>query len=153
VGFSYIGYITAATWTNMDAEEWLEKGRGRLGRQPTDAAMMNAKRMEEAKKAQDTLKTLPSVLSFLPNFILVPILRTYIMVAEHRINSPNATRTQAELIAIFGTVFICWKLRSLQPFMTRWFVHNPIAWTKRQDWRNSFTMLTSTVSQLQPTLC
>lgn len=150
VGFSYIAYISAETWTNMDAEEWMERlsggTLGRLSRQPSDEQMVRAKRVAEAKQAQETLKTLPSVLSFLPNFILVPVLRTYIMYKESQINSPSANRAQMELIAVFGTIFLCWKLRAFQPLMAKWFVHNPIAWTKRQDWKNSFTMLPSSVS-------
>jgi len=134
----------------MDAEEWMEKlsaGKlSRLGRQPSDQQMVHAKRLAEAEEAKKTLKTLPSVLSFLPTFILVPVLRTYIMYKESRINSPSAHRAQIDLIMAFSIVFACWKLRTFQPLMARWFVHNPIAWTKRQDWMNSFTMLTSTVS-------
>jgi rhomboid-like protein len=132
----------------MDAAKWMDKpGMRRFGRQPSDDQMKNAKRLEEAKAAQATLKTLPSVLAFLPNMVLVPVMRTYIMYKEAQINSPTARRAQVELLGILAGVFVCWRLKAFQPLMTKWFLHNPVAWTKRQDWRNSFTMLTSTVSR------
>lgn len=146
VGFGVAAFSLAAWYTNKDTETWVSKLSGRFGlRTITDRDIWVAKRQELAKEANATLQTLPTALSFLPDIMLVPVLRSYVFLKEMRLNSSPSVAAQVDIIATCAGVFVLWKLRSFTPFLSKWFLHNPIAWTRRQDWRNSFTMLTSTV--------
>lgn len=151
LGFSGGAYGFASWWTNRDTSAWAAKLNGPMWRL-SSGAITRAKQHEEKRRAEATLGALPGVLDFLPTFLLVPILRSYIMFEEARINARPANRVQAEIIGGLAVVFLGWRMRSTAAFMVRWFLHNPIAWTRRQDWRNSFTMLSSTVS-VQPQYC
>lgn len=136
---------------NRDTSVWLNRmGSGsawRLGRDPSDRDLMNAARMHRVKRAQETLNTLPKVLSWLPDVLLVPVLRMYVVYEEWKINAPPAHVAPAILIAGMGAIFLAWQVPSAQGFMKRWFLHNSVTLGgPRAEWRNCVTMFTSTLS-------
>ncbi|MGG6495803.1 UNVERIFIED_CONTAM: hypothetical protein NY603_23060, partial [Bacteroidetes bacterium 56_B9] len=92
VGFGSAIYIGAAAYTNNDTQAWSDKlGGGSFWRRgvgaPSDKDIQRAKQLQGAKDAQATLNHLPETLSFLPNVLLVPILRIYITSKEYLLNS------------------------------------------------------------------
>jgi rhomboid-like protein len=103
--------------------------------------------LQGAKDAQATLNHLPETLSFLPNVLLVPILRIYITSKEYLLNSHPASTVPVQLAVGMGTVFLAWKVRRWEPFMRKWFLHRPVIFTSsvRAEWTNCVTMFTSTV--------
>ncbi|WVR09662.1 hypothetical protein IAU60_006737 [Kwoniella sp. DSM 27419] len=146
------GYALAAQYTNADTQRWSEKlgggswwRRGQSG--PSEREISRAKQLEGAKQAQKTLNELPATLSFLPNIILIPILRSYVLVSEFQLNSPPAQLAPLSLIAGMGSIFLLWKVRRLEPFMRRWWLHRPVVFGRAKDeWKNCITMFTSTLS-------
>lgn len=117
----------------------------RFGTPATYRDIWRAKLETEVKRAQNMVNTLPKVLDFLPQIILVPVLRTYIMFEEWRINSAPAFVAPAVLISGMATVFLAFQVRSAIPFMRKWFMHRPVVFAGG-EWRNCVTMFTSTVS-------
>ncbi|WVO17103.1 hypothetical protein L204_104792 [Cryptococcus depauperatus] len=147
------GYALLALYTNHDTQKWSDKLAGnswwrRNVDQPSDNEMTRGKRLEGAKKAQKLLNQLPGTLSFIPNIILIPILRTYVLASEFLLNTPAAQLAPLELIAGMGGIFLAWKVRRLEPFMKKWFLHRPVIFTHstKLAWANCVTLLTSTVS-------
>ncbi|OCF30911.1 rhomboid-like protein [Kwoniella heveanensis BCC8398] len=146
------GYTLLALYTNYDTSKWSEKlgggswwRRGQSG--PSDREIARAKQLEGARQAQKTLNNLPSSLSFLPNVILIPILRIYVLASEFYLNTPSAQLAPLTLIGGMGTVFLMWKVRRLEPFMKRWWLHRPVVFgSARDEWRNCVTMFTSVLS-------
>nr|KIR88572.1 rhomboid-like protein [Cryptococcus tetragattii IND107] len=153
VAFGGGGYTLLALYTNYDTQKWSEKlGGGSWWRrnvdQPSDREMIRAKQLEGAKNAQKLLNELPGTLSFLPNLILIPILRTYVMASEFYLNTPTAQLAPLGLIGMMGGIFMAWKIKRFEPFMRRWFLHRPVIFTTsaRREWANCVTMFTSTIS-------
>ncbi|WVQ83707.1 hypothetical protein IAT38_005851 [Cryptococcus sp. DSM 104549] len=151
--FGVGGYAFAASYTNYDTQKWSEKlGGGSWWRrntdQPSDKEMVRAKQLEGAKAAQKRLNELPTTLSFLPTMLLVPILRLYVVTTEFYLNAPAAQSTPLGLIGVMGTVFLAWKIRRIEPFMRKWWLHRPVLFTssKRKEWANCVTLFTSTLS-------
>lgn len=170
------GYLFAASYTNHETTKWAEKlGGGSFWRRgqgaPTDREMARAQQLEEAKvccplpaaqhpcdacgrrkiangqAAQERLNKLPSALSFLPQFLLVPILRTYVIWEEWVLNSPPAQVAPTTLIAGMGGVFLLWRIRRLEPWMRKWWLHRPVVFGgPGREWQNCVTLLTSVVS-------
>ncbi|WRT69961.1 uncharacterized protein IL334_006952 [Kwoniella shivajii] len=146
------GYALLALYTNQDTQKWADKLGGsswwRKGQsQPSDREIQRAKQLEGARTAQKTLNTLPKTLSFLPNFLLIPVLRTYVMASEFYLNTPSAQLAPMGLIFFMSNVFVWWKLRRLEPSMRKWWLHRPIVFGRaRDEWRNCVTMFTSTLS-------
>ncbi|WWD19890.1 hypothetical protein CI109_104359 [Kwoniella shandongensis] len=147
------GYALAATYTNLETQKWAEKLGGgswwRKGReQPSDREMNRAKQLEGAKSAQKTLNTLPTTLSFLPNLLLIPVLRLYVVGSEFYLNTPSAQLAPLGLIGFMGTVFLAWKVKRWEPFMRKWWLHRPVLFTpsRSREWANCVTLFTSTLS-------
>ncbi|ODO05509.1 hypothetical protein I350_04560 [Cryptococcus amylolentus CBS 6273] len=147
------GYALLAFYTNYDTQVWSDKMGGgswwRLGvDQPSDREMVRAKQLAGAKKAQKLLNELPATLSFVPNLILVPILRTYVLFSEFYLNSPPAQLAPLALIGGMGTIFLAWKVPRAEKFMRKWFLHRPVIYTAsaKREWANCVTLFTSTIS-------
>ncbi|RXK36554.1 hypothetical protein M231_06164 [Tremella mesenterica] len=146
-------YVIAAQWTNHDTSKWMERfGAGRTWRwgqaAPSDRELLQAQRVQAAQEGQATVNTLRTRLSFLPQFILVPILRIYVITKNYALNSPPSQVTQLGLISVMGTVFLAWKIRRLEPFMKRWFTHRPVVLGGgvKREWANTVTLFTSVIS-------
>ncbi|KAK8853462.1 hypothetical protein IAR55_004169 [Kwoniella newhampshirensis] len=147
------GYVLAAIYTNLETQKWAEKLGGgswwRKGRdQPSDREINRAKQLEGAKSAQKTLNTLPTTLSFLPNLVLIPILRLYVVSSEFYLNTPSSQLAPLGLIGFMGTVFLAWKVKRWEPWMRKWWLHRPVLFTPstRREWANCVTLVTSTLS-------
>lgn len=119
----------------------------RFGHDPSDRDLQNAAKMQRVKRAQATLQTLPKTLGFLPDVLLVPVLRTYVMWEEWKINTEAAHVAPALLIGGMGLIFLAWQVPGWQGFMGKWFLHRPVVFGgRRAEWRNCVTLFTSTVS-------
>ncbi|KAK4687659.1 hypothetical protein P7C73_g2468, partial [Tremellales sp. Uapishka_1] len=148
------GYLSAAAYTNADTANWAEKlGSGswwRKGKeQPAEREIMKAKSIEKARKLQATLNGLQANLTFLPELIRTPILRTYIMVSEYTLNTPASQQVPLAIISVMGTVFLAWKVPRWEPFMRRWFLHHPVVFGARSQarrWGDTVTLFTSVIS-------
>lgn len=103
------------------------------------------KKMARAKQAQDSVNELSKNLSWLPYFIMVPIVRTYVVFEEWRINSPASRVAPAALIGLMVPVFLAWQVRAWQPFMRKWFTHYPVVF-RGGEARSCVTMITSVFS-------
>ncbi|KAK1922274.1 hypothetical protein DB88DRAFT_390088 [Papiliotrema laurentii] len=147
------GYVFAAWYTNKDTEYWSARlgagkwwARGR-GSQPSDREMVRAKVLDGAKHAQQSANSLAKNLSFLPNALSTPIVRLYVLAEEYVLNTPPAQLAPTLLLPYLGGVFIAWRLRRLEPFMRKWFLHRPVVFSApRQKWQETVTLFTSTVS-------
>lgn len=145
------GYFLAAAYTEADTQRWSQKlGRGSLWRssltQPTDREIARAKQMEGAAKAQKIVNNMSKELSWIPRPLLTPIMRSYVLYQEWKLNSPPAQTVQAGLIGAFVVVFLGWKMRRLEPFMRKWWLHRPVVFGgKLKEWQQSITLFTSTV--------
>ena len=144
------GFLLAATYTNYDTAKWVDRlGGGSFWRrgqaQPSDREIARAKQLDEAKVAQETLNKLTSALSFLPKILFVPVVRTYIIYEEWKLNTPAAQYAPMELILGMGGVFLLWKVRRLEPWMRKWWLHRPMVFGGRSEWQNSVTLFTSVV--------
>ena len=103
--------------------------------------------MADSQEAQSVLKSLPETLSFLPQVITVPILRLYVLAKEYQLNTPAAQLAPMGIIAGMGLVFLGWRVKRLEPWMRKWWLHSPVVFGgARQKWAESVTLFTSTVS-------
>lgn len=99
--------------------------------------------------AQQTANSIPTTLSFLPQILVVPILRIYVTTQEYILNTPPAEIAPLEIVSYMGVVFLAWKMRRLEPFMRKWFLHRPVSLGgTRNRFAESVTLLTSVVSPL-----
>lgn len=118
----------------------------RMGSSPTDADIFRAKKSAEVQRAREKLNDLNKALSFLPDTLMVFVYRSYVLFEEWKINSQPAYTAPAGLIAGMAVVFALFNVRSLNPFMRKWFMHRPVVFSGG-EWRNCLTMFTSTVSK------
>lgn len=151
IGLTLAGFSLAALYVNRDTAIWLHRMSGgstwRFGRDPSDRDLQNAARMQRVKRAQETLNTLPKTLGWLPDIMLVPVLRLYVIWEEWKINTPAAHSAPAMLIGGMGAIFLAWQVPRLQPFMSKWFMHRSVVFGgSKTQWKNCVTMFTSTVS-------
>ena len=152
----------------LGAGKWWARGRGS---QPSDREMVRAKVLDGAKvsrarclvdifpveiryrvvysssqHAQQSANSLAKNLSFLPNALSTPIVRLYVLAEEYVLNTPPAQLAPTLLLPYLGGVFIAWRLRRLEPFMRKWFLHRPVVFSApRQKWQETVTLFTSTV--------
>lgn len=112
---------------------------------PSNGEINRAKRLSMASEAQQSVERLKDTLSFLPTFVAVPIMRTYIMMKEWQLNQPASSRAPVLLLGVMIPVFLAWQVRRFQPFMRKWFTHFPIVFPGGEA-RSCITMLTSTIS-------
>lgn len=83
--------------------------------------------------------------SFLPAFLVVPIVRSYVMYKEAQINQSSAVHATSVLLGVMVPIFLAWQVRRWQPFMQRWFTHFPVVFRGGEP-RSCATMLTSVFS-------
>lgn len=137
----------------MDTAVWAERlGSGKWWRrgqsQPTDREIARAKTLEGARVAQTTVNNIVQALSFLPKAIVTPLVRIYISAQEYALNTSPAQVAPMGLIGVMGVVFLGWRIRALEPWMRKWWLHRPVLLngTRRGEWANCLTLFTSTVS-------
>lgn len=143
--FSVLAFAFAAWYTNQETAYWLSQVKSYSLFTPSNGEINRAKRLALASEAQQKVQRLKDNISFLPSFLFVPIMRTYIMVKEWQLNQSNSSRAPALLLGVMIPVFLAWQVRRWQPFMRKWFTHYPVVFRGGEP-RSCATMLTSTIS-------
>ncbi|KAJ7890569.1 hypothetical protein B0H14DRAFT_2689879 [Mycena olivaceomarginata] len=129
---SCVVFTYAATWTNIETDEWIEKlTHGRAPRTwphtITSADMRNASNFALAQELRDGLKTVGTSTEGLPIGARNHIVQTWATVAQTYLNVTEGKRICWKICLLNIGVWIAWKSRRLQPFMLRNFVHDPLS--------------------------
>ncbi|ORX40474.1 hypothetical protein BD324DRAFT_647404 [Kockovaella imperatae] len=147
-------YAGAAIYTNAETDTWARRlgdgawwRRGTSGR-ASDSEIFRAKRLDQAKEAQQTINTITSNITFLPKFLQTIILRTSVMILEGELNTPPATLVPLEIIGTMAFITLAWRGRRTEGFMRRWFLHRPVVFSTsaKKKWQESITLFTSILS-------
>ncbi|KAJ6607477.1 hypothetical protein B0H10DRAFT_2071460 [Mycena sp. CBHHK59/15] len=140
-----IVFTYAAAWTNIEADEWVEKlTRGRAPRTwphtITSADLKRASDMSLVHELREGLKSINTSTEGLPPRARASINLLCTMAAQTYYNATEGKRLCWKICLFNAGIWLAWKSRQLRPFMLRNFVHDPLS-------GRSITMLTSMFSQ------
>ncbi|KAJ6518771.1 hypothetical protein C8R45DRAFT_949192 [Mycena sanguinolenta] len=137
-------FTYAATWTNIETDEWIEKLTH--ARAPstwphtiTSADMRNAANYALVQELREGLKNVGLRTEGLGVQTRNVIMRVWATVAQTYLNVTEGKRICWKICLLNVGVWLAWKSKRLQPFMLRNFVHDPLS-------GRSSTMLTSMFS-------
>ncbi|KAJ7091335.1 putative methyltransferase-domain-containing protein [Mycena belliarum] len=141
---STIAFTYAATATNIETDEWLEKlTRGRGPRTwphtVTSADMKNASDLVLAQELRQDLKSVGVFTEFLPGGTRNRIMRLWAQGAQSYLNVSEGKRLCWKICLLNIGIWLAWKSKRFQPFLSRNFVHDPLS-------GRSVTMLNSMFS-------
>ena len=79
-------------------------------------------------------------------------MRLYVLATEYTLNTPPAQLAPMAIISVMGVVFLGWRVRRLEPWMRKWWLHRPVVLSTRpiKQWAETVTLFTSTVGRLRP---
>ncbi|KAJ7155442.1 hypothetical protein C8R43DRAFT_1087522 [Mycena crocata] len=139
-----VAFTYAAAWTNIETDEWIEKlTRGRPAQTwphtVTSIDMRSAADFALAQELREGLKSVGTLTQGLPAATRNRIMRTWANGAQSYLNVTDGKRLCWKIALLNIGVWLAFKSRRLQPFMSRNFIHDPLS-------GRSVTMLTSMVS-------
>jgi len=136
IGISGVSYYAAAKLTNRDTEYWMKRLSDAnpnwtwLGGFPNavSSAEMHKARVytfvEDVKRQLEDLKR--ATLGF-PNTLRYAIVHSYAQVLQYWVNTREGAQLCWKIAAANTLVWCAWQVPKFEPFMTRYFLHNPLS--------------------------